>query len=182
MLEEKTEEAAADEEPVAIGPAHLSKDRRKAIAQDYFVRHGKYDPRGFYEEVAADLDHPARDWFVWDSEAAALAFNVERARAFARGFKFEYSIETVDRGTVSVSVTSVPLFHSPISGRANGGGYTMTNPADSDHMANLCEEAAAALQAWLNRYGGAVKHCGGSTMIFQRQIRLLEKVAEEKAA
>lgn len=159
--------------------AYLAKDRRKAIVEDYVSRHnGHYDPRGFFDEVVKDPDHEARCWFEWDKEKGWIEANVERARAFVRGFVIPRT-EIINHGPVSFMV---PLAYSPVDSRSIGGGYKIASQSDRMVMPELCEEAAVALTAWLNRYSGAVKYAGGSIMVIQKVIRLLEKIVEDKAA
>jgi hypothetical protein len=177
------EPVEAEASPVEIGPRHLNRERRQTLIKDYAERHGGiWRPDGFYDEVASDSSHEARAWFEWDKEQAARAYNIERARSFGRGLQVVFTVETIDRGNVTVHVEHVPLVHSPMATRSHGGGYILTNPRDEIHMAALCQEAASTLTGWLNRYSAALKHCGGSPMVFQRQIRLLEKVEESDVA
>jgi hypothetical protein len=180
LYDEETETESAEDTVESLSPAGLTKLKRQEILNDFLERHdGKFDGRAFFTEVEADPNHPARGWFVWDQYQGWLEANLDRARSFTRGLTFEYTVQTIDRGAVNITVERVPFVHSPMAERHNGGGYVQTNPADKSHMLNLCQEAGVALTTWVNRYGAALRYCGGSTMVFQRQIRLLEKVAED---
>lgn len=182
-FDETSEPPIGDEPPIGLSWAGLTKEKRATIIADYTARHdGRYDPSGFFDEVQEDPNHPARSWFVWDLEQGWLEANLERAGAFARGLTIERRQKVVDHGVVSITVSRIPLLHSPMADRSIGGGYIFTDPNNDRHMANLCQEGAATLTAWINRYHAAVKHCGGSMMIFHRQIRLLEKMIDDKAA
>jgi hypothetical protein len=180
LYDEETDTESTEDTVESLSPAGLTKLKRQAILNDFLERHdGKFDGRAFFTEVEADPNHPARGWFVWDQYQGWLEANLDRARSFTRGLTFEYTVQTIDRGAVNITVERVPFVHSPMAERHNGGGYVQTNPADKAHMLHLCQEAAVALTTWVNRYGAVVRFCGGSTMVLQRQIRLLEKVAED---
>jgi hypothetical protein len=82
QFDDQTEQPqVTTEEPVEHGPAGLTKERRQDIVKEFALRHGgHHNPLQFYEEVAADINHPARPWFEWDVDRAALAYNLERRR------------------------------------------------------------------------------------------------------
>lgn len=142
----------------------FTKELRQQIVEDFARRHnGVFNPTLFVEEVrATGADHPAHEWFEWDRDRAALAYQVEQAREFARGLRVTFTVEEIGRkSAVVVREERMPLVISPVAGRRDGGGYFLANPEDPEHMAEHCRQAATALRSWMERYGGALAHAGG---------------------
>ena len=162
--------------------ARFTKALRERIVRDFTARHnGRFDPAVFVEEVgAAGPSHEAFEWFEWDDADAAMAHRIEQARSFVQGINITFSVESVARGKVTVRESAMPLALSPMSGRRDGGGYVINDPANPDHMAEFCGQAARDLEAWLNRYRAAVLFAGGSTVQTDRLAVLLSRAAEHR--
>ena len=152
-----------------------TKAARQRIIERYAREHdGTFDAPGFVREVQGDLEHEARGYFNWSDEACAFSHRTEQARKFAMGLKITFTVQDVEtRRNMRVRTRTVPLLHSPIGGRKQGGGYQLTDANNPQHMAALCNEAATSLQTWLNRYGSSVEHAGGSKRRIERQIQKL---------
>lgn len=100
----------------------FTKELRQEIVRNFALAHnGFYNPNLFLDEVRQTGEsHPAWSWFEWDEGRAALAYNLERARAFAQGLKVRFEIADVERGPV---IVSAPLVLSAVEGRRTGVGY-----------------------------------------------------------
>lgn len=159
----------------------FTKDQRREIVRDFAIRHnGQYDPKLFLEEVRAHgSDHPAYEWFEWDNSRAAKEYRLWQAREFARDLRVTFSVDEIGgKRDFKITQIEVPLVHSPMDGRDDGGGYLLTDVADQAHMAELCRQGASSLASWLRRYQGAVEYAGGSTKQIERTLKALEAVAE----
>src|SRR5262249_9681365 len=99
----------------------FTKEVRQETVRNFALSHnGFYNPSFFLEEVRQTGEsHPAWDWFEWDRHRAALAYNLERARAFAQGLKIRFEIADVERGPITVLA---PLVLSTVEGRKIGAG------------------------------------------------------------
>ncbi|MEH3117124.1 MAG: hypothetical protein PGN25_05810 [Methylorubrum populi] len=161
--------------------AGLSKAARQEIVREFAVRHnGHFNPKLFLEEVRhKGKDHPAFGWFEWDRAAAALAYQVEQAREFARDLRVSFTVQVVNGGRRSIQVreTAMPLVLSPVEGRRSGGGYILTDENDPAHMTEHCRQAAMALRAWLSRYRSAAEHAGCALAPVEKLADDLEKAA-----
>ncbi len=143
----------------------FTKEQRQNIVREFAIRHnGVFNPRLFLDEVRrVGEEHPAFGWFEWDQEKAALAWQVEQARDFARDLRVTFKVEEFrPASAVRVVTREMPLVLSPIDHRHHGSGYVLTNPENPDHMREHCRQAAQALGAWIGRYASAVEHIGGS--------------------
>jgi hypothetical protein len=163
----------------------FTEELRQQIIQEFAIRHnGHFNPRLFFEEVKeTGEDHAAHGWFQWDVEKGWLEHNLGLARAFAQGLKVTFSVEEVgSSGAVNVLSIEAPALLSPVDYRRYGGGYYLVDPSNSDHMAELCRQAATALASWLRRYEAALVHAGGSPRNVQAQVRHLERTAEKVKA
>lgn len=164
----------------------FTKEQRQQIIKDFAVRHnGNYNPALFLQEVeTVGEDHPAHDWFEWDTDEAARQHRIWQAREFAAGLRVKFSVQELVRGKVSVREVEMPFALSPVGDRAKGGGYFVSDNENPEHMVELCRQAATALQGWLRRYQAALVHAGGSVAAIDRQLALLEKAvpAEEAEA
>ena len=154
----------------------FDKSLRQQIIADFAKRHGGlYDPAAFLAEVRRRGEaHPAYAWFRWDDGEAANEYRLWQARVFARDLTVKFKIESVGRtGTVRVIETEMPMIFSPLDGRRDGGGYTLTNPNDPEHMTALCNEASVALTSWLKRYRACLLSVGAGPEHFERVADLL---------
>lgn len=160
--------------------AKFSKELRQKIIEEFCrKRNSDFDARLFEKDVRdTGPDHPAYEWFEWDSTKAAEEYRIWQAREFAQGLRVKFSVEEVGRaGVIRVREVSAPFLVSPMDGRRDGGGYFITDPNSDEHMSELCRQAATDLNRWLRRYQAALVHAGGSIAIVEKQIALLEKVA-----
>src|SRR3990167_6398855 len=156
----------------------FTKELRQQIIRDFAVRHnGNYNPALFLEEVEGQgEEHPAYEWFEWDSDEAARQHRIWQAREFATGLRVKFSIEEIKRGVVLVREVEMPFALSPMNDRDKGGGYLIADQNDPVHMTELCRQAATDLERWLRRYEAALVYAGGSASISQRQLRLIKAV------
>jgi hypothetical protein len=157
----------------------LTRKDREAIIRAFTAAHGgQFDPSVFVDEVeAAGEAHPAFDWFEWDDDAAARQFRLEQARAFTRGIRVSFKVETIGGGTFRVRELMVPAMLSPLDGRPRGGGYIETESGNPDHLAEYCLQAARDLEAWLRRYSGAAVASGASLAPIEQLIARLHHAA-----
>ena len=159
--------------------ARFTKTLRQQIIGDFAAEHGGlFVPSEFVEEVrATGPDHPAYEWFTWDTEKAALEHQIWQAREFAKGLIITFSVETISRkGTIKVLEVEAPFALSPVFDRKDGGGYVITDPTDPEHMKELCYQAAIDLERWLRRYAGAVAYAKGSVEPIKKQLLTLRSV------
>ena len=162
-----------------------TKQQRQTIVREFATRHnGLYNPALFVEEVrASGPSHPAYDWFEWDESKAAKEHQLWQAREFVRDLRVSFSIEEVGRDrAISVRTVEMPAALSPMDVRSKGGGYVMTSPGDDRTMSEYCRQAAAALDAWLRRYGAALSYAGASSDGLLKQIKVLETAASKALA
>jgi hypothetical protein len=162
--------------------ARFTKALRQQIVEEFARRHnGRFNPALFVEEVRRKgAEHPAHDWFEWNRDKAALAYQVEQAREFARDLRVVFQIEEVGRSKrIRVSM-AMPLVLSPMDERSTGGGYVLTDPDDPAHLAEHCRQAATALRAWLGRYEAAVSHSGATPEAINRMVQQLEAAAPKQ--
>ncbi len=106
-------------------------------------------------------DRPEHDcyevFFGMSDQEAAQAYREELVRKWVSGLRVIVRSEGEDLrrvGSVEVREYSVPLVHSPVESRREGGGYVHTNPTDPEHLAELARQGAVALAAWIERFGG----------------------------
>jgi len=161
--------------------ARFTKALRQRILDDFTRQNnGWFDPRAFVLHVRdTGPDHPAYGWFEWDDAKAAEEHRVWQARTFAQGLRIEFKVETVERGSFTVSA---PQFVSPLDARASGGGYFQTDPTDAEHMAEFAKQAAQHLRWWLRRYGAVVVAAGGDLGALTDLAEALEGPKGEAAA
>lgn len=160
--------------------SRFTKQERQKIVREFALRHnGVYNPSLFVEEVReAGESHPAHSWFEWDAGKAALAYQVEQAREFARDLRIKFTVEDVGRTTpITIREAPMPMVISPVAGRRAGGGYVLVNPDSPEHMAEHCGQAATALRAWVSRYQSALVHAGGRLKDIERIVALLQAAA-----
>jgi hypothetical protein len=160
--------------------ARFTKAQRQKIIEDFARQNnGWYDPRAFVQHVRSEgQDHPAYEWFTWDDQAAADAFRLDQARDFARGLVIKFEVqEARPKGKVIVAQREAPFAVSPASTRKSGGGYYLTDPGDSEHMAELRRQAATDLGWWLRRYGAALEAAGGDVKTIEKTLALLQAEA-----
>ena len=159
----------------------LSKIERQRIVKEFALRHnGTFNPTLFLEEVRRTGErHPAYNWFEWDAGKAALSYQVEQARSFARDLRVTFTVTEISSGKrrVKVRETAMPLVLSPIEGRKDGGGYVLVDPKNESHLDEHCRQAALTLRGWLSRYSEAVRHVGGNVSQLESLISALETKA-----
>ncbi|WP_029082908.1 hypothetical protein [Bradyrhizobium sp. th.b2] len=165
----------------------FTKELRRKIVEDFSRRHnGQYDPALFLKEVGEIGEtHPAHGWFEWDGDKAAKEYNLWQARAFVKDLRITFEVEEVSGGKPIKITIEAPMMISPVAGRSNGGGYVCFNPDDPTHQAEHCNQAAAALRSWLNRYQAALIHAGFGVKSVEMIAVALEAVhppAVEQAA
>jgi len=163
-----------------VNVTRFTKEQRQEIIRDFCLRrNADFDARLFEQEVREKgPEHPAYDWFEWDGDKAASEYRIWQARTFATGLRVSFKVEEIGRGgTVTVRSVEAPLLISPGADRKTGGGYHFTDPANPEHMAEFCRQAAVALSGWMRRYEGALLHAGGAAHTIERQVKLLEKAA-----
>lgn len=165
--------------------ARFTKQLRQQIVEEFSIRHnGHFNPTLFLEEVRSKGPrHPAYEWFEWDQDKAALAYQIEQARDFARDLRVSFRVEEVGRGrTVSVREAEMPMVLSPMAGRRDGGGYYLVDPENPEHAAEHCRQAAVALRAWFRRYQSALVHANGSSAAIEKAIKALEAASPSEDA
>jgi hypothetical protein len=163
----------------------FTKDIRQKIVREFAVRHnGQYDASLFLREVREQgKTHPAYDWFEWDTNAAAQAYQLEQARAFARDLRVTFRIEeVVGPHSVRVRETPMPMVLSPLETRHKGGGYRLVDPDDPQHIAEHCRQAAKTLGEWAERYQAAIAHAGIKKGDIEIAIDKLSRAAAKSAA
>lgn len=160
--------------------SRISKEQRQQIVEEFARRHnGTYNPLLFLEEVRrAGEQHPAYDWFEWDTAKAAHQYQIEQARNFARDLRVKFTVEEVPRSSgMRVRETVVPMVISPMADRKNGGGYVLMDPNDPEMMAEHALQAAVALRAWFKRYQAVLIHAGVKPARIEGVICSLESLA-----
>lgn len=163
----------------------FTKELRQQIVEKFARRHnGQFNAALFLDEVrATGASHEAYDWFEWDETKAAMAYQLEQARSFARDLRVVFRIEEVVRkNSVRIRETSMPLVISPMDGRKDGGGYVLVDTNSDEHHLEHCRQAASALHAWLNRYESALAYAGISKAKILEVEALLENARPAKAA
>lgn len=162
----------------------FTKEARQQIVEDYAKRHGGvYDPAGFEAEVRKKGEkHPAFAWFEWNDSEAARQHRIWQAREFVQGLTIRFEVREVHRGKMRISERSAPLVLSPADGRRAGGGYVVTDPSSSEHMAELRRQAAVALRSFASRYEAALADAGVTTGPIDRIVSALEAGMETREA
>lgn len=142
----------------------LDKGQRQAVMDEYMAATGAnmVKPRDFLAWLSPQTDHVAWPWFfAVTDEDAALAWRVAKFRQFAAGLRIHAEVHYSNPVTqeVSVKVTRLPAYVSPLAGRAHGGGY-VRNDASPEALEELRSQGGVALRAWLKRYRGAFEAAG----------------------
>ncbi len=161
----------------------LTKAERRAIVSEFIARNGgSYDPRKFVEEVrATGPSHPLYRWFEWDDEKAAEEFRVEQARNLVSELRIVVQVQTTTPPEpVRIRDTSVPFVFSPQGGRANGGGYVVTDVSNPAHRQELGEQAAKALEAWVARYAFLFAFAGVHPEVVDDVVSRMRTVGTEQ--
>lgn len=140
----------------------FTRELRQQILDAFTAEHsGNFDPKQFLWVVrSSNGTHPAWAWFEWNDGKAAEEFRLNQARQFVHGLKVKFEVITTERSVGGVTVREVPAYLSPVSGRSKGGGYFTVDPDDPEHMQELRDQAATALQTWIIRYGPALEAIG----------------------
>ena len=158
--------------------ARMTKEERQNIIRDFAGRHnGFFNPAAFVEEIRnVGRKHPAYGWFTWDRNKAAFEYQVWQAREFAVGLRIRFTVEEIGRSKrITIRERIMPFAISPVERRRESVGYYVTDPENPEHMAEFCRQAATALRTWINRYGAAVSHAGGSPQVVERLLKLIEE-------
>jgi hypothetical protein len=150
----------------------FTKALRQRIVEDFAKAHnGWFDAAQFFAHVEkAGPDHPAYGWFQWDRDKAWHEHNLDLARDFARGLVVKFEIQTGEPQKFTIAQRSAPFLVSPVSSRANGGGYYLNDPQDPEHIAELGRQAAQSL-AWLMRRYAAPLAAVGADMDMLESLR-----------
>lgn len=139
---------------------------KQKIIDDYMNKTGAnyFVPAAFLGWLKDQPDHECYDvFFGMTDEAAAQAYREELVRKWVSGLRVVVRYDAPQQtniGRIEVREYKVPLLHSPVDGRKDGGGYLHTDPADPKHMAEVVRQGAVALAAWLERYTGAANLLG----------------------
>lgn len=163
----------------------FTKHLRQKIVREFAIKHnGQFDASLFLKEVREQgSSHPAYEWFEWNKDAAAHAYQLEQARAFARDLRVIFRIEEVaGPHSVRVRETQMPMVISPTATRNKGGGYLLVDPDDPEHMAEHCRQAAKTLGEWKTRYQAAIAHAGVKVVDLEKAIGKLERAADLQPA
>lgn len=141
-----------------------AKQDRKRIVAEYMADVGvdAFIPREFLEWLRGKPDHECYDLFFGKDEAeAAMAYREELVRKWVSGLRITVSYSEPSKIEVAgVTVRELPMFHSPVSGWRDGGGYRQTDADDPEHMRELARQGAIALASWVERYQGAANMLG----------------------
>lgn len=132
---------------------------RQKIIDEYLnaTRRNAFVPAEFLHWLEPQKAH--RVWLVFfgkDEAAAAHQYRLMLARQFVAGLRIVVQSQS---GGEPVSV-KVPAFISPVSERRTGGGYVGVDVSDRDTTAELCRQAAADMERWINRWSGAAALIG----------------------
>ena len=135
---------------------------RQKIVDEYLNATGKnhFIPVEFLAWLKPQTEHRVWDVFYGKSdEDAAMEFRIAIARQFVSGLRISVVVseETVDSKQVTVRL---PAFISPVSDRANGGGYISVDTNDGTTMRELARQASSDLARWVERYEGTAKLLG----------------------
>ena len=160
--------------------ARLTKEERQEIIRDFAQAHGGlFNPASFVEEIRkVGRKHPAYGWFTWDRNKAAFEYQLWQAREFAVGLRIRFTVEEIGRSKrITIRERIMPFAISPVERRREDGGYYVADPENPEHMAEYCRQAATALRTWINRYGAAVSHAGGSPRVVERLLKMIEEAS-----
>ena len=168
--------------------AGFPKKERQAIINDYLNATGRnhFLPVEFLDWLRDKPDHKAYPIFFGISEEeAAQAHRVSLVRQWVSGLRITVSsseAKPVSVGRVEVREVSLPAMISPVSKRRSGGGYVPVSPDDEDTMSELVAQAAADLERWLERYGGAASLAKVDTAPITEIVRGLRESGVAQAA
>lgn len=160
----------------------LTKEDRIKIVRAHARKHGgKFEPAVFVDEVeSVGESHPAYDEFDWNDSVAARKHRIWQARMFAQGIKVNFSVQQLgDNREMVIRETSAPLIFSPMQDRSEESGYLLFNEKNKSHIAELCDQAARDLNAWLTRYEYAMLHVGADVEAVKTLIVCLKSGSPE---
>jgi hypothetical protein len=156
---------------------------RQRIIDDYLKRTRRqvFVPREFLSWLAQKPDHECYDLFfgVSDAEAAAR-YREDMVRKWVAGLRVTIAVpetQTVRINGVRVTEVEVPGMVSPAGAWKAGGGYLRYEAAPEEVQA----EAARALDAWLERYSGALGLAGFDLSAIEEIAGLLKARVSEAA-
>jgi hypothetical protein len=142
----------------------LKKADRKRIIEGYMEDAGAdvFVPRDFLTWLQERPGHECYGLFFGKDEAeAAMAWREDQVRKWVSGLRITVTHGGADKIDVGgVTVTTLPMFVSPMDAWSAGGGYHETDAGNADHIKEHGRQALAALTSWLERYGGAAHLLG----------------------
>jgi hypothetical protein len=134
-------------------------------------------PRAFLEWLSERPDHEVYSLFFGLPDAdAAAAYREGLVRQWVSDLRItvEYTEpELINLGMVEITEYTLPAMFSPIDGRRGGGGYERTDAAREAHRAELRRQGAAALVAWLDRYGGLARLAGADVAAIEAAAEMM---------
>ena len=168
--------------------AGFPKKERQAIINDYLHASGRnqFVPAEFLDWLRDKPDHKAHSIFYGMSdEEAADAHRLNLVRQWVSGLRITVQTKTskpVAVGRVKVNEVELPAMISPVAKRKSGGGYVAVDPSDDDTMTELAAQAAADLERWVERYGGAASLLKVNTAPIKQIARSLRTAGVAQAA
>lgn len=136
---------------------------RQKFVDEYLNATGRnqFVPREALDWLKPQKKHPLWSVFFERSDADWAADAREDAmRRWVSGLRVTVTYSDPKSQSVSVVTVQQPLYVSPTSGRRSGGGYLSNDGHDASLQEELRRQAATALDAWLNRYGGVTEAAG----------------------
>lgn len=146
---------------------------RQRVIDDYLAETGRnmFVPSEFIDWLEGQPQHEAYGWFFGKSdEDAAREYRIGLARRMASGLRIVMTTESKTAQVVHVTTREYPALVSIMSGRKMGGGYVPFDPASKTALAELQQQGAVSLRAWLSRYRGAAEAMG-------LDVRPIEEIA-----
>lgn len=161
---------------------------KQRIVDEYLNDAGRnlFVPAEFLLWLRDREDHPMHGvFFGQPDEDAAMEHRKEAVRRWVSGLRLKVRVEGQPTGkarAVRVSELSVPAMLSPVALRKAGGGYYAVDVKDPAHVDELSRQAAAALESWLERYGGVAEMKGCNVAALNKTVGLLRDNARVSAA
>lgn len=163
----------------------MSNKWKQKVIDDYLASSGRnqFVPAEFLGWLKEQPEHECYEVFFGISDAeAAFAYREDLVRRWVSGLRIVVKHEDAhvkNVGTIEVSEYSLPLAHSPVENRRDGGGYVRTDPNDPEHLAELARQGAVALASWIERYRGTANLLGIEVEGLE-QVRLKLDTSAEK--
>lgn len=156
--------------------ANISRLVRQQTIDEYLegTSRDKIVPAQFLEWLRPQHNHSAWPYFFSATqEERDNYYFTARFSEFVSGLRITVRpTEFVQRSTGSLKVVGstfgaglteplqAPVFFSPVTERARGGGYIPFDPENSAHRESWAEEAARRLDEWIARYELAIVDAG----------------------